>query len=94
MSDSKPYISNIELVIREVPQRSILGSLLSIIHVIDLSNYISEEATQFADNISVVFNNPPENFLEELEKLMSELENWFDSNTLQNELRKNKIFNI
>jgi len=82
---SNKLSSEWELVKHGVPQGSILGPLLFLIYINDLSRTISKSAntTLFADNTSIIISNSnPDEFKTNINSVMNEIIKWFQSNLL------------
>ena len=68
-----------------VPQGSVMGQLLFLIRINDLSLSISKLAnpTLFTDDTTIIISNTnPEEFKNNIISLMTEITNWFQSNLL------------
>jgi len=68
-----------------VPQGLVLGPVLFLIYINDLSLSISKLANPilFADDICIIMSNTnPEEFKNNINSLMTEITNWFQSNLL------------
>jgi len=68
-----------------VPQGSVMGQLLFLIRINDLSLSISKLAnpTLFTDDTTIIISNTnPEEFKNNIISLMTEITNWFQSNLI------------
>jgi len=82
---SNKISSEWELVKHGVPQGSILGPLLFLIYINDLSRTISKLANTilFADDTSIIVSNSNQDeFKTNINSVMYETMNWFQSNLL------------
>jgi len=87
MKNSKPNKLSCKWVHvkHSVPQGLVLGPVLFLIYINDLSLSISKLANPilFADDICIIMSNTnPEEFKNNINSLMTEITNWFQSNLL------------
>jgi len=74
-----------------VPQGSILGPLLFLIYINDFPLSINKLASSilFADDTSIIISNMnPDEFKKNINSVMTEITNWFQSNLLTLNLNK------
>jgi len=75
----------------DVPQGSVLGPLLFLIYINDLSQCINKLANPilFADDMSITISNTnPEEFKKYINLIMTEINKWFQSNLITLNLNK------
>ena len=78
-----------------VPQGSLLGRLLFLVHVNDIPNSVSCNPRLFADDTCLLANSPSLTVLEnECNKEMNKLQTWISANELQINLEKSAIIVI
>lgn len=84
--------SEMETLIKGVPQGSILGPLLFILYSNDLPNCIDDHVVLYADDTSIVFSQKSHEDLEaKIQSTMSILERWFVQNNMLLNVDKTNI---
>lgn len=84
--------SSIINVKRSIPQGSVLGCILFLIYINDLSKIIDSPSVLFADDISVVFPcSSVSNCKFYLNSTLSKLESWLTDHNLQINYNKTKL---
>lgn len=85
-------LSDIEISECGVPQGSILGPLLFIIYINDLSANIKTESTLFADDTTLTcFGSSKKELIANIKSNLSDAKEWFTKNKLSLNLKKTKI---